>query len=191
MTPTSPTSPISPTRETHTMRLFIPATLAMLDTLVEEGRMPVRSATTFAATPALVESYAEGDMEEIEHVAFMEAARASLRLLGGEIDSETAHETHPYRRVVVSVDVPEAETELRPDLDTAVVRLTRGSVATEEVAAVHVDLAGAVDLVREAVDAVDRADLGDEDAELTVGDALDADLAWYDREELPFLLGLL
>ena len=60
-----------------------------------------------------------------------------------------------------------------------------------EVAAVHVDLAGAADHVRAAVDAVDRADLGDEDAELTVGDALDVDLAWYDAVELPFLLTLL
>lgn len=173
------------------MRLFIPATLSMLETLLEEGRMPVRSATTFAATPALVESYAQGDMEEIEHVAFLEAARASLRLLGGEIDSGAAHEAHPYRRGVVSVDVPDDEAEPRPDLDTAVVRLTRGTVSTEEIAAVHVDLAGAVDAVRAAVDAVDRADLGEEDAELTVGDALDLDLAWYDPAELPFLLSLL
>lgn len=173
------------------MRLFIPATLTMLETLVEAEQMPVRNATAFAATPTLVESYAQGDMEEIEHVAFLEAARASLRLLGGEVDSGAAHEEHPYRRVVVSVDVPDDEVTHRPDLDTAVVRLNRGSVATAEVAAVHVDLSGASELVREAVDVVDRADLGDEDAELTVGDALDLDLAWYDPVELPFLLSLL
>ena len=80
------------------MRLFVPATMAMLETLLEAGEMPVRSGTAFAATPALIESYAEGDMEEIEHVAFLEAARASLRLLGGELDSGAAHEAHPYRR---------------------------------------------------------------------------------------------
>lgn len=173
------------------MRLFVPATLAMLETLLAEGEMPVRSGTAFAATPALIESYANGDTEEIEHVAFLEAARASLRLLGGELDSGAAHEAHPYRRVVVSVDVPDEDVRPRPDLDTAVVRLTRGTVAMSEVAAVHVDLAGAVDLVRDAIEAVDRADLGDEDAELTVGDALDLDLAWYDAVELPFLLSLL
>ena len=158
------------------MRLFVPATMAMLETLLEAGEMPVRSGTAFAATPALIESYAEGDMEEIEHVAFLEAARASLRLLGGELDSGAAHEAHPYRR---------------PDLDTAVVRLDGATVGTAEIAAVHVDLAGAVDLVKDAVEVVDRADLGDEDAELTVGDALDVDLAWYDAVELPFLLTLL
>lgn len=173
------------------MRLFIPATLTMLETLLDAGEMPVRSGTAFAATPALIESYAEGDMEEIEHVAFLEAARASLRLLGGELDSGTAHEAHPYRRVVVSADVPDEQVTSRPDLDTAVVRLAGGTVAMADIAAVHVDLAGAVDLVRDAVEAVDRADLGDEDAELTVGDALDVDLAWYDAVELPFLLTLL
>ena len=42
-----------------------------------------------------------------------------------------------------------------------------------------------------AIEAVDAADLGDEDAELTVGDAQDHDLAWYATQELPFLLDLL
>ena len=38
---------------------------------------------------------------------------------------------------------------------------------------------------------IDAADLGNEDAELTVGDAQDHDLAWYAPQELPFLLELL
>ena len=42
-----------------------------------------------------------------------------------------------------------------------------------------------------AVAVLDSADLGDEDAELTVGDAQDHDLAWYATQELPFLLDLL
>jgi len=173
------------------MRVFVPATLSMLETLLAEGEMPVRSGTAFAATPALVESYTEGDLEEIEHVAFEEAARASLRLLAGELESGSPHAEHPYRRVVVSADVPEDGYRVRPDLDTAVVRLERGLLPLADVAAVHVDLAGSADAVRTAVEAVDRADLGDEDAELAVGDALDLDLAWYDPAELPFLLTLL
>ena len=71
------------------------------------------------------------------------------------------------------------------------VRLGEPALPLTAVAAVHVDLASAVDHVRAAIDAVDPADLGDEDAELTVGDALDQDLAWYDPSELPFLLTLL
>jgi hypothetical protein len=41
------------------------------------------------------------------------------------------------------------------------------------------------------MEAVDAADLGDEDSEFTVGDAQDHDLAWYATQELPFLLELL
>src|SRR5699024_1480125 len=83
---------------------------------------------------------------------------------------------------------PDGRVQPRPDLDTAVVRLDGATVGTAEIAAVHVDLAGAVDLVKDAVEVVDRADLGDEDAELTVGDALDVDLAWYEAGGLPSLL---
>ena len=45
--------------------------------------------------------------------------------------------------------------------------------------------------VEAAIEAIDDADLGDEDAELVVGDAQDHDLAWYATQELPFLLELL
>ena len=43
----------------------------------------------------------------------------------------------------------------------------------------------------QAIEVVDAADLGDEDAEFIVGDAQDHDLAWYAPQELPFLLELL
>ena len=75
-------------------------------------------------------------------------------------------------------------------LDDAVVRLT-GPVPLDQVVCVHVDNAAAEDAVATAVEAVDAADLGDEDAELVVGDAQDHDLAWYAPQELPFLLELL
>jgi hypothetical protein len=45
--------------------------------------------------------------------------------------------------------------------------------------------------VTTAIEVVDAADLGDEDADLAVGDAQDHDLAWYAPQELPFLLELL
>ena len=78
----------------------------------------------------------------------------------------------------------------RPDLDDAVVRLS-GAVAIDDVIAAYVDNADAEPAVRAAIDAVDVADLGDEDAEFIVGDAQDHDLAWYASQELPFLLELL
>lgn len=46
------------------------------------------------------------------------------------------------------------------------------------------------DAVTAALNVIDAADLGDEDAELTVGDAEDVELAWYAPEEVAFLLDL-
>ena len=57
--------------------------------------------------------------------------------------------------------------------------------------AAYVDNAAAEDDVTRAIEAIDAADLGDEDADLIVGDAQDHDLAWYANQELPFLLDLL
>jgi hypothetical protein len=79
---------------------------------------------------------------------------------------------------------------LRPDLDDAVVRIA-GPVAIDDVIAAYVDNAAAEADVTAAIAVIDEADLGDEDAELTVGDAQDHDLAWYATQELPFLLDLL
>jgi len=61
----------------------------------------------------------------------------------------------------------------------------------KDVVAVYVDNADAEAAVLAAIEVIDEADLGDEDAELTVGDAQDHDLAWYATQELPFLLELL
>ena len=78
----------------------------------------------------------------------------------------------------------------RPDLDDSVVRVA-GPISLDEVVAAYVDNADAEAAVLAAIEAVDAADLGDEDAELVVGDAQDHDLAWYAPQELPFLLELL
>ena len=164
------------------MRVYIPATLAMLSLLIADGDFQPRSGTAFAVTPALRESYAEGDDEELAEVAIAEAAMASIRLLATESDDDL-----PLRRAVVEAD---ADAESRPDLDTAVVRL-KGRVGLDQVVAVYVDNAAAEPAVAAAIEVIDSADLGDEDAELTVGDAQDHALAWYATQELPFLLDLL
>ena len=164
------------------MRIYIPATLAILQRLVADGVMQPLSGTAFAVTPALREAYAEGDEEELAEVAIGEAALASLRLLASEPASDL-----PLRRAVVVAD---ADATLRPDLDVPVVRVS-GPVNLDQVAAVYVDNAAAESAVEAAIAVIDDADLGDEDAELTVGDAQDHDLAWYASQELPFLLELL
>jgi hypothetical protein len=64
-------------------------------------------------------------------------------------------------------------------------------IAYDQVVAAYVDNADAESAVVPAIEAVDAADLGQEDAEFIVGDAQDHDLAWYAPQELPFLLELL
>jgi hypothetical protein len=154
----------------------------MLQRLVTDGELNPVNGTAFAVTPALREAYAEGDDDELADVALREAGLASLRLLG------TVQPGLPLRRAVLVADVDDAQP--RPDLDDAVVRVS-GPVPLERVICAHVDNAAAETAVAAAIEAIDAADVGDEDAELAVGDAQDHDLAWYAPQELPFLLELL
>ncbi len=174
------------------MRVYIPATLAMLRQLVSDGTLWPVNGTAFAVTPTLREAYAEGDDDELAEVALREAALASLRLLAAA-DQEAADggagtENLPPRRAVLAVEV--GEVTYRPDLDDAVVRVG-APVGIEQVIAAYVDNSAAEAAVTKAIEVIDAADLGDEDAELAVGDALDHDLVWYANQELPFLLELL
>lgn len=170
--------------------VYIPATLAMLQRLVADRSLRPVNGTAFALTPTLREAYAEGDDDELAEVALREAALASLRLLAdsGAEGAGTAAPSLPPRRVVLAAEVD--DVSYRPDLDDAVVRLG-APVAIEDVIAAYVDNAAAEQAVVRAIEAIDAADLGDEDAELIVGDAQDHDLAWYASQELPFLLELL
>jgi hypothetical protein len=170
------------------MQIYIPVTLAMLAQLVADGSLRPVNGTAFAVTPRLREAYAEGDDDELGEVALQEAALASLRLLAAAADPAEPAAKLPPRRAVLVADI--AEVTLRPDLDDAVVRIA-APVAIDDVIAVFVDNAAAEPHVAAAIAVIDEADLGDEDAELTVGDAQDHDLAWYATQELPFLLELL
>ena len=169
------------------MQIYIPATLAMLQQLVADDSLWPVNGTAFAVTPRLREAYAEGDDDQLGEVALREAALASLRLLAADA-AEQPDATPPPRRAVLVADV--GEVTMRPDLDDAVVRIG-APVAIDDVVAAFVDNSAAEADVRAAIAVIDEADLGDEDAELTVGDAQDHDLAWYATQELPFLLELL
>ena len=74
------------------------------------------------------------------------------------------------------------------DLQLSCQRRLAGPIGVADVIAAYVDNAAAEPAVAAAVEVVDLADLGDEDAELTVGDAQDHDLAWYATQELGALL---
>ncbi|KXO90805.1 Uncharacterised protein (plasmid) [Tsukamurella tyrosinosolvens] len=179
-----------------TVRVYVPSTLAGLQVLQRDGELFPLGGTVFGVTPALREAYTSGDDEELAEAAMRQAARASLRLLaveepdpadgaGAEGDGAAPD---PVRRVVITADVPAAKE--RPDLDDAVLKVTE-PIRLTNVLAVHVDVSEAERAVTRAAQVVDAADLGDEDAELAVGDAEDHDLAWYATQELPFLLELL
>ncbi|MCW2661915.1 MAG: hypothetical protein JWP83_3067 [Mycobacterium sp.] len=168
------------------IQVYIPATLAMLQRLVADGSLWPVNGTAFAVTPTLREAYAEGDDDELADVALREASLASLRLLAADVPGDQA--ALPPRRAVLAAEVDDAK--YRPDLDDAVVRLG-ASVTIDQVVAAYVDNAAAEPAVTGAIEVIDAADLGDEDAELIVGDALDHELAWYANQELPFLLDLL
>jgi hypothetical protein len=155
----------------------------MLQQLVADGSLRPVNGTAFAVTPTLREAYSDADADELADVALRDAALASLRLLGDEAVGDL-----PARRAVLEADAD--EVTLRPDLDDAVVRVA-DAIPVARVIAAYVDNAAAESAVLAAVEVIDEADLGDEDAELTVGDAQDHDLAWYAPQELPFLLELL
>ncbi len=168
------------------VRVFLPATFAMLTELEETGQLAARSGWGFTVTPALREFYTEGDEEEIEYSAFLEASMASLRLLA--IGDE---EKFPHRRVVISVDVDESVVTPKPDMGEPVVALNPATITKDNLQAIHVDIEESEAATAKAIAAIDNADLGDEDAELAVGDALDNFMAFYDPTELPILVELL
>src|ERR1700685_1056924 len=123
------------------MRIYIPATLAMLQRLVADGSLRPVSGTAFAVTPKLREAYAAGDDDELGEVALHEAALASLRLLAGAAeDSGQSGDDLPPRRAVLVADV--GDVTLRPDLDDAVVRIG-APVTSDDVVAAVVDNAAA------------------------------------------------
>ena len=162
------------------MRIYLPATLAMLRDIEAEKSVGPAPLTAFAVTPALREWYLDDDEEVLEYAAFTQAARAALRLLD-------ADPLAPRRRVVLSADVPDHEVTLHPDLDRAVVRSTV-PISLDRLGSVHVDGAEAESDVAAAVKVILAADLGDEDAQFTVDGTDDYELEWYAVQEIPSLL---
>ncbi|AWB81412.1 hypothetical protein C3B44_02790 [Corynebacterium yudongzhengii] len=168
------------------MRVYLPATFGMLAALRDDEVFTARSGWAFAVTPSLREFYHSGSEEEMEAVAFDNAAEASLRLLA--VGDE---EQFPHRRVVISADVKDAQATPNPDMIESVVKLSPAEIALADVAAIHIDIEESEEATAKAIEAIDASDLGDEDAALIVGDAQDNFLAFYDPSELPVLIDLL
>jgi hypothetical protein len=162
------------------MRVFLPSTLPAVAQALLAGQVGPGPLPGFAVTPALRESYASGDTEELEYAALTEAARASLRLLAGDPAA-------PSRRVVLAAEIPAEHVKPDPrDGEPARVTISQ-AVQLKDLAAAHMDAADADADVRSAVEALPAADAGDEDARFTVDGAEGHELGWYATQELSYL----
>jgi hypothetical protein len=168
-------------------RVYVPTTLAGLARAQEHGALlTVETDQTSSAVPAhavtgaMREWYVEGNLEELEYSALIDAAEASLRLLALEPQA-------PRRRVVVALDVP--DDLVRPGGEhRSSVRVT-GPVQLSTVVSVHVDEVESEPTIEAAVSALPSAAAGDEDAMFQLDEAEACDLLWYDVTELDDLIG--
>src|SRR3954451_21926653 len=168
------------------MRVYVPLTLSGLAEAYKTGELGAGPLLAYAVTPALREWYLSDDIEELEYAALNRAALASLRLLA-------ADDGAARRRVVVAVDVADGAAVADPDraLDPSALGEVRvaGTVRLAKAAAVHVDSDDAEEDVTAAVNALEAADAGDDDAQFVVDGAEDHELLWYATQEIPNLVG--
>jgi len=167
------------------MRVYLPSTLAALAELLRTGELGPAPVHGFAVTPALREWYSSGDVEELEYVALMHAARRSLRLLASDPAA-------PRRRVVLAAEVSDREHGSQPAggedfADPALVLIDR-SVPLQDVVSAHVDDPSAATVIEAAIAALPAADSGDDDARFVVDSSEGYELLWYATQEMPDLL---
>jgi len=164
------------------MRVYLPSTLPALAELLRTGEIGPPPVHGFAVTPALREWYSSGDVEELEYVALMHAARDSLRLLA-------ASPLAPRRRVVLAAELTNGLAggqEIGPD-DPALVKIA-GPIPLRDIVSAHVDDPSAVAAIGEAIAALPAADAGDDDARFVVDGAEGYELLWYATQEISDLL---
>ncbi len=159
------------------MRVYLPSTLSALAGLLRTGQIGPGPLRGYSVTPALREWYSSGDMEELEYVALMHAAKASLRLLR---DDPSA----PRRRVVLAIEVPDAQVVNDSGFSKPGLVQITGLVTIREVASGHVDDPVAAAEIAEAIAALPAADAGDDDARFIVDGADGHELLWYATQEL-------
>jgi hypothetical protein len=163
------------------VRVYLPTTLADLGSALVAGQIGPAPLTGFAVTPALREWYASGDEEELEYVAMLQAARASLRMLHADIKA-------PRRRVVLAADLPDPVIVRNGMEKPGQVAVTL-PVMLADVVSGHVDAAEAAADVDAAAAALPAADAGDGDAKFVVDSADGHELLWYATQELIYLIG--
>jgi hypothetical protein len=164
------------------MRVYLPCTLAELASALVAGQVGPAPVVGYAVTPALREWYLSGDLEELEYVAMMEAARASLRLLHADTDA-------PRRRVVLAAELPEEDVSIKNGFDKPGRIEVVLPVQLTDVVSGHVDDAEAIEDIDAAAAALPASDAGDADAKFVVDGAEGHELLWYATQELLYLIG--
>ncbi len=159
------------------MRVYLPATLPALTSVLHAAEIGPAPMPAFAVTPALREWYASGDLEELEYIAMTHAARASLRLL-------LADPGAPRRRVVLAADVPDQQVDQRSGFEEPTSVVLSVPVPLARLVSGHVDDVLAVPDISAAVAALPAADNGDDDAQFLVDGAEGHELLWYATQEL-------
>jgi hypothetical protein len=160
------------------MRVYVGLTRSALAAAVASGHVGPAPLTAHAVTPALRESYATADAEELEYVALMAAAGSCLPLLAAAPDE-------PRRRYVAACDVQDVRPDLEPGPSGVVVP---APIAWRDVKALHADDPEAAPAIAAAVEAYAAALAGDDDARFTVDEADGWELMWFATQEADDLL---
>ena len=164
------------------MRVYLPTTLAALGSALVAGQIGPAPVHGYCVTPALREWYSNGDLEELEYAAMMQAARASLRML--HVDTKA-----PRRRVVLAAELPDDMITVRNGLDKPGQVMVTLPVQLADVVSGHVDDEDAAQDIDAAAAALPAADAGDGDAKFVVDGAEGHELLWYATQELIYLIG--
>jgi uncharacterized protein DUF6912 len=159
------------------VRVYVPVTLTAVARLLSAGEIQAAPVRGYAVTPALREWYSGGDIEELEYVAMMHAARESLRLLAADPGA-------PRRRVVLAVDMPDHQVMADAGFDEPGSVQISSPVPIRAVASGLVDDSDAAGDLAAAIAALPSADAGDEDAQFIVDGADGHELQWYATQEL-------
>lgn len=159
------------------MRVYLPATIPLLrEWLASGGARPVGAA--YGVTPALREWYREGGIDELEHAASLLAAVASLDLLA-------ADQAAPPRRVVLAVDVDDAQVS--PDADDRGALRLRDAIPMARWASALLDEVDAQRVIGAALALLRDASASADDVDFALGEAEAEDLSWYAVQELSYL----
>jgi hypothetical protein len=166
------------------MRVYLPATIPRLRYWLSVGQAhlidPGSGDLAYAVTPTLREWYREGEIDELEHIASLDAALGSLELL--QVDPLA-----PRRRVVVAADVDDTEVTVSSSRGRSAVLLP-APVALSRWACALVDSIDADRVVAAAAARVDAVAQGDADAQFAIDEAVAQELGWYAVQELPDLV---